>query len=281
MEFDYIFELNVLVDLVEFVGLGLFVVVVGLCILCEVINKICYCGEICEFFLWEVMQKLLQYLQVVLFFMYYGYIDLFDEIIDYFVGSQLNVVLFILCEQVWCSLYFSSDVEEDGLLWECVMVIMCDFVYQLLGVCDILVSDIQVVYYGDLVVLSILEILLCYFGIMVIIYYCLVYVLYQLGVLLLVWLIVDIVYLVIGIDIYLVVQIGLSFFIDYGIGVVIGEIIIIGCNVCLYQVVMLGVKCFLQELDGLLVKGIVCYFIVEDDVVVYVGVMLLGCIIIG
>lgn len=44
---------------------------------------------------------------------------------------------------------------------------------------------------------------------------------------------------------------------------------------------MFGVKSFLVDGDGVLVKGNVWYLIVEDDVVIYVGVMIFGCVMIG
>lgn len=45
---------------------------------------------------------------------------------------------------------------------------------------------------------------------------------------------------VIGIEIYLGVKIGCCFFIDYGMGIVIGEIVEIGDGVMIYYGVILG-----------------------------------------
>ena len=281
MEPDYIPELNALSDSVESAGLGLSAVVAGLRTSREVTNKIRYRGEIRELPSREAMQKLLQHLQAALFPTHYGHTDLSDETIDYFVGSQLNAALSILREQVRRSLYFSSDVEEDGLLRERATAITHDFAHQLPGVRDILVSDIQAAYHGDPAASSISEILLCYPGTTAIIYHRLAHALHQLGAPLLARLIADIAHSATGIDIHPAAQIGPSFFIDHGTGVVIGETTIIGRNVRLYQAVTLGAKRFPQEPDGSLVKGIARHPIVEDDVVVYAGATLLGRITIG
>lgn len=61
----------------------------------------------------------------------------------------------------------------------------------LLEICWLFDSDVFVVFYGDLVVGSVDEVLLCYFGIFVMIYYWFVYELYGFGLLLFVWIIVE------------------------------------------------------------------------------------------
>lgn len=74
----------------------------------------------------------------------------------------------------------------------------------------------------------------CYLVIKVISNYCIVYEFLELGVLFIFCIIIEMVYSEIGIDIYLGVRIGIYFMIDYGIGVVIGVISIIGNNVKFY-----------------------------------------------
>lgn len=91
------------------------------------------------------------------------------------------------------------------------------------------------------------------------------------NVLLILRILIEYFYSQIGIDIYLGVKIGLGFCIDYGIGMVIGGISQIGNNVKIYQGVILGVLSVKKEL----VK-IKCYFIIEDNVVIYVGVIIFG-----
>ena len=76
-------------------------------------------------------------------------------------------------------------------------------------------------------------------------------------------------------------QIGESFFIDQDTGVVIGETTVIGRHVRVYQAVTLGAKRFQKDDNGMLVKGNARHPIIEDDVVIYAGVAILGRITIG
>lgn len=76
----------------------------------------------------------------------------------------------------------------------------------------------------------------------------------------------------IGIEIYLGVIIGCCFFIDYGMGVVIGEMAEVGDDVIFYYGVILG---------GISWNKGKCYLILLNGVVVGVGVKVLGLIIVG
>lgn len=44
---------------------------------------------------------------------------------------------------------------------------------------------------------------------------------------------------------------------------------------------ILGVRSFFLDVDGKFIKGILCYLILEDNVIVYFNVIILGWIIIG
>lgn len=131
--------------------------------------------------------------------------------------------------------------------------------------------DVEVIFFGDFVVNSLIEVVCFYFGFYVIVVYCLVYEFCKLGVLLIFCIFLEYVYILIGVDIYFFVCIGECFCIDYGIGMVIGEMVDIGNDVKIYQGVILGV--FLVK--KVLVK-IKCYFIICDGVVIYVGVIIFG-----
>ncbi len=74
-----------------------------------------------------------------------------------------------------------------------------------------------------------------------------------------------------GIDIHPAAKIGLSFFIDHGTGVVIGETAIIGNHVKIYQGVTLGALSIDKKLAG--VKR---HPTVGNDVVIYSGATILG-----
>ena len=84
-----------------------------------------------------------------------------------------------------------------------------------------------------------------------------------------------------GIEIHPGAKIGRRFFIDHGMGVVIGETAIIGDRVRIYQAVTLGAKRFESDDEGKLLKGQPRHPIVEDDVVIYAGATILGRITIG
>jgi len=83
-----------------------------------------------------------------------------------------------------------------------------------------------------------------------------------------------------GIDIHPGAEIKGHFFIDHGVGVVIGETCIIGEWVRLYQSVTLGALHF-QEEDGILVKGKRRHPILGNYVTVGAGAKILGDITIG
>lgn len=75
-----------------------------------------------------------------------------------------------------------------------------------------------------------------------------------------------------GIEIHAGAQIGYGFFIDHGMGIVIGETTIIGNNVTLYQGVTLG---------GVSFQPGKRHPTIEDNVTIYTGAAVLGNITIG
>jgi len=78
--------------------------------------------------------------------------------------------------------------------------------------------------------------------------------------------------LFIGVEIYFGVMIGCWLFIDYVMGVVIGEMVEVGDDVMFYYGVMFG---------GCLLNCIKCYFMIGDGVMIGVGVRVFGLIIVG
>lgn len=78
-----------------------------------------------------------------------------------------------------------------------------------------------------------------------------------------------------GIDIHPGAYIGESFFIDHGVGVVIGETADIGNHVRIYQGVTLGALSLTKDaVEGL--RGKKRHPTVEDDVIIYAGATILG-----
>ncbi len=76
-----------------------------------------------------------------------------------------------------------------------------------------------------------------------------------------------------GIDIHPGAQIGERFFIDHGTGIVIGETVVIGDRVRLYQGVTLGAT---SLRDSSSLRGKKRHPTIQDDVTIYSGATILG-----
>lgn len=101
-------------------------------------------------------------------------------------------------------------------------------------------QDIQVIFERDPAARSILEVVLCYPGFHALLSHRLAHWLYKKKLVLLPRLISQISRFFTGIEIHPGAKIGQGFFIDHGMGVVIGETAEVGDNVTLYQGVTLG-----------------------------------------
>ncbi|MDI3481100.1 MAG: serine O-acetyltransferase [Tepidanaerobacteraceae bacterium] len=105
---------------------------------------------------------------------------------------------------------------------------------------DTIREDIRVVFERDPAARSVLEVILCYPGFHAIVMHRIAHFLYNKRMLLLARIISQINRFITGIEIHPGARIGKGFFIDHGMGVVIGETTEIGDNVTLYQGVTLG-----------------------------------------
>jgi len=101
-------------------------------------------------------------------------------------------------------------------------------------------QDIKVVFERDPAAKSILEVILCYPGFHAIILHRVAHFFYNKKLFLLARIISQINRFITGIEIHPGAKIGKGFFIDHGMGIVIGETTEIGDNVTLYQGVTLG-----------------------------------------
>lgn len=237
----------------------------------------------------EALEVILGDLSSSLFPTHYGPSDLTDGSIDYFVGNTLGNALNALAEQVRRSLRFRPQAEErspyplddEELLRDKALELTARFAAQLPEIRNLLVSDVRAAYAGDPAASHMAEILLCYPGMRAIMCHRMAHALYRMDLKFLARMIASLSQRETGIDINPGAQIGASFFIDHGIGVVIGETTIIGERVRLYQHVTLGAKSFAADEKGMLVKGHPRHPIVEDDVVIYAGATILGRVTIG
>jgi len=258
----------------------------------EVSHNIRYRGSVRELPSPEALRTILADLAAALFPTHYSALDLTADSIDYFVGQTLNNALNGLAEQIRRSLRFiplhASQAQHDNIaqtndatLRARALALTEQFAQQLPAIRNLLVSDVQAAYQGDPAANHISEILLCYPGMRAIIYHRMAHALYRLDLHFLARMIASLSQQLTAIDIHPGAQIGESFFIDHGLGVVIGETAILGKRVRLYQQVTLGAKRFVADEHGVLVKGKPRHPIVEDDVVVYAGATILGRVTIG
>src|SRR6187399_1278617 len=101
-------------------------------------------------------------------------------------------------------------------------------------------EQIDTVFHEDPAAKSVIEILLCYPGVHAVLFHRLAHPLYKAGVPLVPRLISQISRWLTGIEIHPGATIGRRFFIDHGMGVVIGETSVVGDDVMLYHDVTLG-----------------------------------------
>jgi len=203
---------------------------------------------------------------------------------DFFVGHTLDTALRSLLDQVRLELTHVSrhdPLTDPASIENDAVAIVRQFAAALPGIRVVLDSDVEAAYRGDPAARSVDEIVLCYPGTLAIIHHRLAHVLYRLGVPLLARIVSELAHSATGIDIHPGARIDKSFFIDHGTGVVIGETVVIGERVRLYQAVTLGAKRFNVDADGSLEKGAPRHPIVEDDVVIYAGATILGRVTIG
>ena len=133
-------------------------------------------------------------------------------------------------------------------------------------------EDIKVIYERDPAARTTLEILVCYPGLHALILYRISHFLWMHGLKLVGRILSQFGRFITGIEIHPGATIGRRFFIDHGMGVVIGETSVIGDNVTLYQGVTLGGKSWKKEKR---------HPDLADHVVVGAGTKIIGPCIIG
>lgn len=142
--------------------------------------------------------------------------------------------------------------------------------------------DVEAGYANDPAARSVDEVLLSYPSLAAIIHYRLAHRLHELGAKLVARVVAEVAHAQTGIDIHPGAAIGHSFFIDHGTGIVIGETAILGDRVRLYQSVTLGGA---PVARGAMRTGTTLgqrrHPLIEDDVVIFAGAVLLGPITIG
>jgi serine O-acetyltransferase len=158
------------------------------------------------------------------------------------------------------------------ILLRIVSVLLFLFSLKIILIAVFFYKEIKCVQQKDPAAKSFLEIILLYQGLHALVSYRIAHFLYKLHLFFLARLISQVSRFSTGIEIHPGARIGKSFFIDHGMGVVIGETSIIGDNVLLYQGVTLG--------GTGLVKG-KRHPTIGNNVVIGTGAKVLGNIVVG
>jgi serine O-acetyltransferase len=149
------------------------------------------------------------------------------------------------------------------------------FIKQLPEIRVMLGKDVRAAFDGDPAAKSYDEIVFCYPGLLATTVYRVAHQLLVQGIPLMPRVMCEHVHGLTGIDIHPGARIGESFFIDHGVGVVIGETAEIGDRVRIYQGVTLGALSLpKEEVERL--RGKKRHPTIEDDVVIYAGATILG-----
>jgi serine O-acetyltransferase len=138
-----------------------------------------------------------------------------------------------------------------------------------------LAKDVRAAYEGDPAAGSFDEIIFCYPGLLAVTIHRIAHELLLQKISLMPRIMNEYAHGLTGIDINPGARIGESFFIDHGVGVVIGETTVVGNRVRLYQGVTLGALSVAKE-DVEKLRGRKRHPTIEDDVIIYSGATILG-----
>ncbi len=149
------------------------------------------------------------------------------------------------------------------------------FIRELPNLRVFLAKDVRAAYEGDPAAGSYDEIIFCYPGLLAVTVYRIAHRLHSQEIPLMPRIMSEYIHGLTGIDINPSARIGESFFIDHGVGVVIGETADIGNRVRMYQGVTLGALSLPKDAVEQL-RGKKRHPTVEDDVIIYAGATILG-----
>jgi serine O-acetyltransferase len=149
------------------------------------------------------------------------------------------------------------------------------FIGELPNLRILLSKDVRAAFEGDPAAGSYDEIIFCYPGLLAITVHRISHQLYNQKISLMPRIMSEYVHGLTGIDIHPGARIGESFFIDHGVGVVIGETTVIGDRVRVYQGVTIGALSLPKNAVEKL-RGKKRHPTIEDDVIIYAGATILG-----
>jgi len=232
----------------------------------------------------DLLNEIVERLRAIFFPGYFRETELTPVIMPYYIGSSLDRVQRLLCEQIKRGFCFSCKDKNRQRCVDCEVKsseLVNQFMLTLPKIRKLLTTDVVAAYEGDPAAKTPEEAIFCYPSIKALTNHRIAHELYRLEVANIPRIISEMAHSQTGIDIHPGATIGERFFIDHGTGTVIGETCLIGNNVRLYHGVTLGAKSFPKDKNGTLVKGIPRHPIVEDDVIIYSGTTVLGRVRIG
>jgi serine O-acetyltransferase len=225
------------------------------------------------------LQRILNELGAALFPLRLGPPELTAGNENAFVAATLESILSQLGAQIRIEFELAGSESAGHPIATAVQEVIERFAASLSAIRSLLDSDVEAGYRADPAARSVDEVLLTYPSLTAVIYHRIAHRLHRLGAPIVARIIGEIAHDRTGIDIHPGATIGHSFFIDHGTGVVIGETAIIGNNVRLYQGVTLGGDPRFAQ-DGA-PRGEPRHPIIEDDVVVFAGTIIIGRVRIG
>ncbi len=221
----------------------------------------------------DLLQKHIQTREVPSASMILGWVNtllevLFPEVTDKRLASvwEIKNAFAKLEIELKTLLYYTKSC--DHLLHDAIAVRFFDAIPLMY---DRLQLDVQAIVDGDPAARSSFEVIRSYPGFFAVFIYRVAHQLHVEGVPLLPRILSEFAHSKTGIDIHPAAEIGISFFIDHGTGVVVGETAKIGDRVKIYQGVTLGALSIHKKQ-----AGIKRHPTVEDDVVIYSGATILG-----
>jgi len=149
------------------------------------------------------------------------------------------------------------------------------FIRELPNLRILLARDVRAAFEGDPAAGSYDEIIFCYPGLLAVTVHRIAHQLHNQRISLMPRIMSEYVHGLTGIDIHPGAHIGESFFIDHGVGVVIGETVVIGNRVRIYQGVTLGALSLPKNAVERL-RDKKRHPTIEDDVIIYAGATILG-----
>ncbi len=225
----------------------------------------------------QALKRIMRELGTALFPLRLGPSELTPSNENAFIAASLESTLAQLGAQIGLELSYQSEGDDTAAIAARTEQVIGAFAAGLPDIRRTLDGDVEAAYRADPAARSVDEVLVAYPSFTAIIHHRIAHALYRLGAPLVGRLIAEIAHADTGIDIHPAARIGREFFIDHGTGVVIGETVVIGDRVRLYQGVTLGGD---PDLFGDK-SGTPRHPVIANDVVIHANASIVGRVTIG